>query len=68
MQYLVQQLIIQRRKHAEAYIKANKNTPISSQTGQDIDCNLNAKGRLTRLKKWQFMLAAQEVFLVHLKP
>ena len=42
------------RKHAEAYIKVYKNTPINSQTGEDIDCYLNAKGRLPELEEWQF--------------
>ncbi len=49
------------RKHAEAYIKANKNTPLSSQTGQDIDRYLNAKGRLPGLKEWQFRQIADAI-------
>ena len=49
------------RKHAEAYIKANKNTPLSSQTGQDIDRYLNAKGRLSGLKEWQFRQIADAI-------
>ena len=34
------------RKHIEAYIKANKGTLLSGQTGEDVDHYLNAKGRL----------------------
>jgi len=52
------------RKHAEAYIKANKNTPLNSQTAQDIDCYLNAKGRLTNLKEWQFRQIADAIRLL----
>ena len=52
------------RKHAEAYIKANKNTLLSSQTGQDIDRYLNAKGRLTELKEWQFRQMADAIRLL----
>lgn len=42
------------RKHIEAYITANKDTPLNSHTGQDIDRYLNAKGRLPNLEEWQF--------------
>lgn len=52
------------RKHAEAYIRANKNTPLSSQTGQDIDCYLNAKGRLPELKEWRFRQIADAMRLL----
>jgi hypothetical protein len=52
------------RKHTAAYIKANKNTPLSSQTEQDIDCYLNEKGRLTGLKEWQFRQIADAVWLL----
>ncbi len=52
------------RKHAEAYIKANKNTPLSSQTGQEIDCYLNAKGRLPKLNEWQFRQIADAIRLL----
>ena len=52
------------RKHAESYINANKNTPLSSQTGQDIDRYLNAKGRLPGLKEWQFRQIADAIRLL----
>lgn len=52
------------RKHAEAYIKANKNTPLSSQTGQDIDDYLNTKGRLPGLQEWQFRQIADAIRLL----
>jgi integron integrase len=52
------------RKHAEAYIKVNKSTPLSNQTGQDIDCYLNAKGRLPELKEWQFRQIADAIRLL----
>lgn len=52
------------RKHAEAYINANKNTTLSSQTGQDIDSYLNAKGRLPKLKEWQFRQIADAIRLL----
>ena len=52
------------RKHAEAYIKANKKTPLSRQTGQNIDNYLNAKGRLPELKEWQFRQIADAIRLL----
>jgi len=52
------------RKHAEAYIKANKETPLSRQTAQDVDDYLNAKGRLTELKEWQFRQIADAIRLL----
>ena len=52
------------RKHVEAYIKANKNTPLSLHTGQDIDCYLNAKGRLPGLSEWQFRQIADALRLL----
>jgi len=52
------------RKHAEAYIKANKSTPLSNQTARDIECYLNAKGRLSGLKEWQFRQIADAVRLL----
>jgi len=52
------------RKHVEAYIKTNKNTPLSHHTGQDIDRYLNAKGRLPALKEWQFRQIADALRLL----
>jgi len=52
------------RKHAEAYINANKNTPLSTQTSQNIDRYLNAKGRLPELKEWQFRQIADAIRLL----
>jgi integron integrase len=52
------------RKHTEAYIKANLNTPLSSQTSQDVDRYLNAKGRLAELKEWQFRQIADAIRLL----
>ena len=39
------------RQYAEAYIKSNKDTPLSAQTGQNIDRYLNTKGRQPELKE-----------------
>lgn len=52
------------RKHVEAYIKANKNTPLSTQTSQNIERYLNAKGRLPELKEWQFRQIADAIRLL----
>ena len=52
------------RKHTEAYIKANKGTPLIDQTAQDIDRYLNAKGRLPELKEWQFRQIADAIRLL----
>lgn len=52
------------RKHTEAYIKANLNTPLSSQTSQDVDRYLNAKGRVAELKEWQFRQIADAIRLL----
>ena len=52
------------RKHAEAYIKACKDAPLSKQTAQDIDDYLNAKGRLKELKEWQFRQIADALRLL----
>lgn len=52
------------RKHAEAYIKANKGTPLSEQTGHDIDDYLNAKGRLATIKEWQFRQISDAIRLL----
>ena len=51
-------------KHAEAYIKANKNSPLNVQTGRDIDDYLNTKGRLPGLKEWQFRQIADAIRLL----
>ena len=52
------------RKHIEAYIKANKGTLLSGQTGDDVDHYLNAKGRLPELKEWQFRQIADALRLL----
>lgn len=52
------------RKHIEAYIKANNNNPLSCHSAQDIDCYLNAKGRLSELKEWQFRQIADALRLL----
>ena len=46
------------RKHAEAYIAANRDTPLVSHTHVDVDRYLNAKGRLPGLPEWQFRQVA----------
>ena len=52
------------RKHAEAYIRAHKETRLSKQTAHDVDCYLNAKGRLAGLEEWQFRQIADAIRLL----
>ena len=42
------------RKHVEMYIAAHKDVRFANHLPENIDRYLNAKGRLTGLKEWQF--------------